>query len=173
MPEIVESGDPARIISFVEEMDRSDRENQKIIAEILASGWPENLSRKANSAIFLVVDHANLDYQKQYRPLLEDAAERGIIPKSNWATLEDRILMGENKKQIYGTQTKAFLTLSEGKSVYYMWPIEDAGNVDARRQEIGLPPLAEYLEIMESYMGQPVIWEPELSVEELLKKGEQ
>ena len=56
--------------------------------------------------------------------------------------MEDRVLLGEGKKQIYGTQ------LRSGRDTGGQWvlePIEDEAGVDARRAAVGLPPLAEYL----------------------------
>jgi len=56
--------------------------------------------------------------------------------------LEDRILMREGKKQIYGTQLHSG-PKTNGKLELY--PIDDEEHVDERRAIVGLQPLAEYL----------------------------
>ncbi|MCP4246955.1 MAG: hypothetical protein GY778_07885, partial [bacterium] len=55
------------------------------------------------------------------------------------AYLTDRVLVQEGKPQRYGTQFFA----KDG--VFKLNPIEDEAYVDARRKEVGLGPLAEYV----------------------------
>ena len=58
------------------------------------------------------------------------------------ALMTDRLLVQkEKKKQLYGTQ----LIAKDGKLVPQ--PIEDEANVDRRRKELGMPPLADYLKM--------------------------
>jgi hypothetical protein len=70
--------------------------------------------------------------------LVEEAVARGEAPAWQAAYLADRIRTLEGRGQTYGTQ---FDCDENGE----MSPnaIEDAANVDARRAEIGLPPLAD------------------------------
>jgi hypothetical protein len=56
--------------------------------------------------------------------------------------LEDRILMKEGRKQIYGTQVYSG---PETGGKLQLYPIEDEAHVDERRAAVGMPPLAEYL----------------------------
>ena len=58
------------------------------------------------------------------------------------AYLTDRVLLAEGKKQVYGTQV--------GED-YKPRSLEDEENVDKRKAAVGLPPLAEYLEEIESF----------------------
>jgi len=60
------------------------------------------------------------------------------------AYIEDRVLVAEGKKQLYGTQ----FTVHDGKLVPQ--PIEDEENLDRRRAGVGLEPFAEYRKAMES-----------------------
>ena len=60
--------------------------------------------------------------------------------------LLDRVLVGEGKPQVYGTQGKRFEDW-KGKEPE-LEPIEDEANVDKRRAEVGLPPLAEYVKFL-------------------------
>ncbi len=76
----------------------------------------------------------------KYLPLLKDLAQKGELPIKTVALMEDRVLLGEGKKQIYGSQ---IMTDYNGKT--FVRPIEDPDNVDARRFAIGLNPMAEYV----------------------------
>ena len=161
------------LILLMQQSALIDAENQRVVFEILADGWPENLSDTANSAIFLVIQHADVARQKEFREIVKEAAYGGKLPKSSWAALEDRVLMRDNKKQLYGTQTKMFQAFPEGTQVCYIWPIEDVENVDIRREEIGLPPMEEYILKVETFYGLKVIWDKTLSVEALLEREQQ
>ena len=69
------------------------------------------------------------------------------LSQSNLAYLTDRVLLAEGKKQLYGTQ----FTVVDGK--WKPRPLEDEANVDKRRAEVGLPPLAEYTKLIEQAYG--------------------
>lgn len=166
--EIINSNDTERILNYHKQMAETDLNNQKTVFEILDTfGWPENLSDSANKAIFLVIDHAELKAQKKYYPLIAHSAATGILARSDAATLQDRILMYENKKQLYGTQTVSFTY--NGQTEYYVWPVKDSKELDTRRAKIGLPPMASYIRIFQE-MGINMTWNPSLSIKELKKK---
>ena len=99
-------------------------------------------------AAFLMVQHADRDpdFQKKCLPLLEAAVQATEASGSHYAYLTDRVLLAEGKPQRYGSQ---FQTV-DGKSVPL--PLEDPDNVDARRQAVGLRPMAEYAKQMESLL---------------------
>jgi hypothetical protein len=79
------------------------------------------------------------------------AGERCIPSKqiigAELCSLADRVLVAEGKPQVYGTQAKAPGRLWKGHEPVPE-PIEDERNVDKRRAEVGLPPLADYLKMM-------------------------
>jgi Family of unknown function (DUF6624) len=65
--------------------------------------------------------------------------------------MTDRLLiLREKKKQLYGTQ----LVSKDGKLAPE--PIEDEANVDKRRKELGMPPLANYLKMVNERQDSPV-----------------
>ena len=161
------------IIYYSQKMNEIDNENQQIVFNILdTEGWPNNVSDSAHTAIFLVIDHAELPAQKKYLPMIEEQATNGFVSKSNLATLQDRILMKEDKRQLYGTQTKSFSELigDEKKTVVYMWPIESPESIDSLRATVGLPPIAWYLDILKETYGHDVIWDPALTPYEVNAK---
>jgi len=121
----------------------NDDKNRKRLAEIIdQSGWPKQrlVGERAALSAFLVLQHARLDFQQRYLPLFRAAVEGGEAKLKWLAFLEDRVLVGEGKKQLYGTQ----LIEKEGSGLR-LEPIEDEANVDERRAKMGLEPLAKYL----------------------------
>jgi uncharacterized protein DUF6624 len=84
-----------------------DEANIKRLIEIIdKEGWPGRkfVGDKASTAAFLVLQHADYTYQKNYLPLLRKAVADGALRADSLALLEDRVLMREGKKQLYGSQ---------------------------------------------------------------------
>ena len=130
---------------FVLLMAQEDKKNQEQVVKILdENGWPgiSQVGENANSAVFLVIQHAPVEIQEKYFPLLKESAEKGESKMADMALMDDRIRMHRKERQWYGSQTVTI----EGKS--YVWPIENAKNVDDRRNNVQLPPLADYLKLM-------------------------
>jgi len=128
----------------VERQNALDGKNRQRLDEIVkAHGWPKRsvFGEEASGVAFLVVQHAELDYQKKYLPLIKEAVAQKEARQSDLAMLEDRILTREGKKQTYGTQ----LRLNQTTQRMELYPIEDEENVDARRAKVGLEPLAQYV----------------------------
>jgi hypothetical protein len=126
------------------EQTEIDNRLLKRLEEIIRQyGWPARslVGAEASLAAFLIIQHADYEYQKKYFPLIKEAMEKGEIAAGHVALLEDRILMREGKKQIYGSQ----LRRNEKTGKYELWPIEDEENLDKRRASVGLEPIAEYL----------------------------
>jgi hypothetical protein len=116
-------------------------------------GWPgtELVGADASNAAFLILQHAPLAQQKALLPLFRRAVSAGNARAADLALLEDRILVGEGKKQMYGSQVTA-----GPDGVPRLHPIEDPDNVDSRRSAVGLPPLKEYLEHLERQIGNRI-----------------
>lgn len=113
----------------------TDSLNLIAVENILAAqGYPSvsSVGQDASSAVWLVIQHADLDTQERFLPQLEEAAARGDILPGYIAALKDRIDVREGRPQKYGTQYDA-----DGK----LCPLLDAQMVDQWRAEVGLPPL--------------------------------
>ena len=126
-----------------------DTANTKRVRAIVRKyGWPtpELVGRDGVDAAFLIVQHAELDFQKEMLPLVEKAYRSGGLPGQSYALLLDRVLVGQGKPQVYGTQAKRFEEW-KGQEVA-LEPIEDEANVDKRRAEVGLFPLSEYRDLL-------------------------
>jgi hypothetical protein len=128
----------------VERQNALDSRNRQRLDEIVKQyGWPKKsvFGEEASGVAFSVVQHAELDYQKKYLPLIKEAVAQKEARQADLAILEDRILTREGKKQIYGTQVR----LNQNTQLMELYPIEDEENVDARRAGVGLEPLAQYV----------------------------
>jgi hypothetical protein len=106
-------------------------------------GWlgSDIIGDQGNITLWLVIQHSDLAVQEKYLPIMREAAKNGKAPSSHLAYLEDRVAIRRGKKQIYGSQIGGDLE----KHISYVLPLEDPDNVDLRRAEAGLSPLAEYL----------------------------
>lgn len=110
-------------------------------------GWlgADVVGGKGNSTLFLVIQHADQKTQEQYLPMMREAVAKGNAAASSLALLEDRVALGQGKKQIYGSQIGMFKETNEN----YVLPLEDPDNVDKRRASVGLGKLQDYI----SYWG--------------------
>ncbi len=106
-------------------------------------GWigPDIVGRQGSSAIFLVIQHADLPIQEKYLPLMREAVKKNKAQGSSLALLEDRVALRQGKRQIYGSQVGR----DDESGQHYVLPLEDPDNVDIRRASVGLPPLADYV----------------------------
>lgn len=180
----MEGMDEDSLMAYIQRMTETDFRCQTAVFPILDSlGIPEGLSDTSYSALFLVVQHSDLEHQRKYYPLFEASAEKGLIDPSDAATMLDRILMHEGKPQVYGTQTfsrvmtvtvKASEDMVPGdntgtahttESANYLWPVENADSLDIRRARVGLPSIGTYMEIF-GEMGMTLVWDKEMTVEE-------
>jgi len=106
-------------------------------------GWvgPDKVGGMASQTLFLVVQHSDLKTQQKYLPLMREAVKNKKAEPSALALLEDRVALGEGRRQIYGSQ----IGRDDQTQKYYVLPLEDADNVDKRRASVGLGPLADYV----------------------------
>ena len=114
----------------------------KLIEIIDAHGWigKSRIGAIANQTIWSVIQHAEVKVQEKYLPLLKKSVEKGESERWHLAFLEDRVLMYNKKKQIYGTQATWDNDLKKNK----IYPIEDVKNVNQRRLNLGLETIEEY-----------------------------
>jgi hypothetical protein len=115
---------------------------------VAAHGWPGRslVGADGADAAFILVQHADRDtaFQAQVLPLLERAVAMGEAEGQQLALLTDRLAIARGSPQVYGTQA----AIVDGRVI--LKPIADSTRVDERRARVGLPPLAEYLAILDS-----------------------
>ena len=123
-------------------------------AVVARRGWPgrSEVGPEASNAAFLIVQHAVHDsaFQAQALSLMERGVANGEVRGADVAMLADRVAVHRGQPQRYGTQAK----LLEGRLV--LDPIADSAHVDERRAALGMPPLREYVRVLDSmYTAHP------------------
>lgn len=135
--------DSKEIKALWKSISEKDSINTQKVTKILDEyGWvgPDVVGGEGSQAIFLVIQHADIGIQQKYLPKMREAVKNRKASPSALALLEDRVALRTGKKQIYGSQIGRF---PDGK--YYVSPLEDPDNVDKRRADVGLSPLADYV----------------------------
>ncbi len=142
-----ERADRTSLWDMVAEIDADNTQWLKNV--VSEQGWLKysDVGIDGGDAAWLIVQHADADpsFQRQCLDLMSKL-RKNEMSQSNLALLTDRVLLAEGKNQIYGTQFVA----RDGEWVPHN--LEDEDNVDARRAEVGLPPLAEYREMLKAVM---------------------
>jgi len=118
--------------------------NERKVREILDNdGWPDIavIGERGNRTICNVIQHADNEVRIQYLPMMKKAVKDGNLNPQLLVRAEDRIATERGDLQIYGGQMKYY---PETKS-FNVWPVYDPVNIDKRRAEIGLGPIAEFL----------------------------
>ncbi len=129
-----------------------DRRNAERLKEIIADiGWPtiSKVGANASQCAWLLVQHADHDveFQRRCLALMYEAGEE--VRRDLVARLEDRVRINEGRPQLYATH----IAIDEsGEIVQPM--IEDPDRVDARRANIGLEPLEEYIENLKRIVAE-------------------
>lgn len=129
-----------------------DERNTARLGEILDEhGWPgwSLVGQEGARAAWVLAQHADRDpdFQRRALSLLGAAVDQGEASGENLAFLTDRVRRAEGRPQLYGTQTR----IVDCARVPY--PIQDPEMVDARRAEVGLGPIVEYLELRRRQLG--------------------
>jgi len=121
-----------------------DSSNLIIVEEILDKyGWlsSEQIGRKANKTLFLVIQHADQETWEKYLPVMRQAVKDGKAKARSLALLEDRTNLGRGELQIYGSQIKKDQETGE----MYVMPLTDPDKVNERRASVGLRPIEDYI----------------------------
>ncbi|MEU6346285.1 DUF6624 domain-containing protein [Streptomyces sp. NPDC046977] len=119
------------------------RENMEILAAIITAGrsWPGHRlvgERAAHTAALIAVEAPDLAFQDRVLPLLNESVRAGDADGKDLALLTDRNFVRHRRPQMFGTQ---YLPGQDGLTLY---PCIAPGDLDWRRQALGLEPHAEY-----------------------------
>ena len=118
--------------------------NIKKVKEILDKyDWPELtlIGDQGNRTICNVLQHADQETREHYIPRMKQAVLDEKLEPRYLVRAEDRIATDKGELQVYGGQMKYY---PKTKS-FNVWPVYDPINIDKRRAEIGLEPIAEFL----------------------------
>ncbi|MBL7934058.1 MAG: hypothetical protein JNL60_19295 [Bacteroidia bacterium] len=136
--------EPEKMQSVYRTMFQTDSTNLLAVKQILDTyGWlgPEVIGPNGGTTLFLVIQHSDQATQEKYLPIMRQAVKEGKAEITDLALLEDRVLIGQGKKQIYGSQ----LIYDQKTNAYALQPLDDPDHVDERRHAIGLGSLTDYL----------------------------
>jgi len=119
----------------------------KVKAILDQYGWlgEDVVGGPGNLALFLVIQHSDQMTQEKYLPMMREAVKNDRASAANLALLEDRVALGQGKRQIYGSQ----ISRDPETNRYYVRPLDNPETVDERRLKVGLQPLSEYVSIWE------------------------
>lgn len=125
-------------------MQEHHNANQEQLEHLLDEyGWP-TLSAVGHEAAYAagnVLNHSDLATRQRHLPLLKRACEYGEADWSRYAHILDRTELELGNPQVYGTQ----MELNQETGQYEPRPMIDAQDVDKRRAEKGMEPIAEQL----------------------------
>ena len=161
--EYQESGKGAfKLLRLKWKMDRIDSRNQELLDEWMETcGWPDELTPGAHRAVFMVLQHSELEPMKQNIDEVQHKVDKGLLDPDDHATMSDRIAMYEGRAQRFGTQT--FQTADSENTV---WPVVNADSLNIWRANVGLPPMEEYFAIAQDSMGVRMVMNPTLTLED-------
>ena len=131
-------------------IESTDSRNRDRLKEIIKEyGFPTDklVGKDAMQGIFIIIQHADRDkeWQKSQLSNIEKAVNNGDMDGQSYAYLYDRIQINSGEKQLYGTQ---FANVDPINKTVELAPTEDMENLDARRMEMGMMPVATYKRIV-------------------------
>ncbi len=135
-------------------MARTDAEHQQRIKSLIhAQGFPSatEVGPDGSNAAFLLVQHAtDASFQAEALTAMEPLLAAGEVSRADYALLFDRVSLAQGKPQRYGSQFK----VQDGVNV--LERLEAPAQLDARRREMGLPPITAYACAMQIFDGRKV-----------------
>lgn len=142
--------------AFMSRMVRTDSANSRRLRELVeAHGWPRasEVGLEAAQAAFLVVQHTPYeDWQRSMLSHVEGAVHSGDLDGQAFAMLHDRVQVKAGEPQTYGTQLSS---TEDGK--LRLDSLENPAAVDSLRAELGMPPLGEYLKVVEEAYSMEIM----------------
>lgn len=130
-----------------------DQKNLAFITRMLDSAGIsafENTGPDGLLTAWLTIQHGDTRTQEKYLPAFRKANKNGLLSSEHLALLEDRVLIGNDKHQRYGTQVARNARTDQD----YVQPLENVDSVDVWRARMGMCPLRAYL------MGYGINWNP-------------
>jgi len=151
-------GETRKSDDLLKEMRTNREKNTLSLCPIVKEyGWPTTAvvgKDGVAAALLLLKNSSSFALQADLLPVIVAAVKIGEIPKAVFAGYFDRLRVSAGLKQLFGTQA----TISGGFLVLY--PIETEKYVDARRAQFDLPPLADYLRVLERSYGMVMVKSP-------------
>lgn len=121
-----------------------DEQNLKWVTQFIEqNGYPGKsvVGEKYAEVAWLVLQHSSQNTLKQFLPLIKETSLDGEIDPLCYAKSKDRVLIGDKRAQLYGTQ----LFFDPKNQTYCMCKIRFKKRVDKRRKNLGLDGIESYL----------------------------
>lgn len=137
-----------QIIAKSAQVDSSNYfELKKIIEQFGFPGF-DLVGKEGSGGFWILMQHQDQhpDFQILVLDLMENEVKKENASKVNFAYLTDRVKVNTQQQQVYGTQ----MELNEDETSYQPKKCIDPKNLNQRRLEMGLPPIEEYIEMMNS-----------------------
>ncbi len=149
-------GDGEGTPSDYAEMARVDAENVTWLkAKIAELGWLDagRFGREVAEGAFLIVQHSgDLELMQTSLPAIEKDFRGGRLGPGggqDYALLFDRLQLRLGQPQRHGSQLA-----SDAEGRLFVSELEDPAQVDARRADVGMGPLADYLKLFGGMAGE-------------------
>lgn len=129
------------------------KHQQRMQALIQEAGFPSAaaVGPDGSNAAFLLVQHApDAAFQAWALAAMEPLLAEGNVSRADYALLFDRVRIAQGGPQRYGSQFK----VQDGVTV--LEPVERPAELDARREQMWLPPMTAYACMMRVMDGRPV-----------------
>lgn len=88
-----------------------------------------------NEAMWYVIQHS--DHISKYFDAVKKAGKQKEIPMRLVAMMQDRSLVQQNKKQVYGTQVARRRLGRDKEETMFVWPVKNSYLVNHRRKKAG------------------------------------
>jgi len=124
--------------------EKLNEENQQQLEQLIREkGWPKRSAVGAGAAgtAFLVVQHADLERQQKYLPVIKDLCKASEARWQEYALMYDRVQVSLGKAQRCGSQVHYNPQTKQNE----LFDLENPEKVDEWRKELGLQPLSAYL----------------------------
>ena len=134
--------DSYEIEYFWEVVEAQDKILEKQAVHIIDSyGWLgiSQVGRRANTALWAVLQHSSYASKKKYAPMLKESVLKNESQPQHYARLIDRMLINNGEPQLYGTQIDYE---SAENPIFFL--IQEPELINQRRAEIGLPDIQQF-----------------------------
>jgi len=134
--------DSPEVLKLWKLIERADKENLEDVESIIAEhGWLGGQRYGAGRrALFMVIQHADVETQEKYFPILKEASKRGRATREELAMITDRIKVSRDLPQIYGSQL-----VKDESGKYTLAPVENISKLNILRAKMGMESMEKYM----------------------------
>jgi hypothetical protein len=121
-----------------------DEQNLNWVTQYIAqNGYPGKslVGEKYAEVAWGVLQHSSQKTLKKFLPLIKEKSLIGELHPLCYAKSKDRVLIGDKRAQLYGTQ----LFFDPMNQTYCIFKIRSKKRVDKRRKKLGLEGIESYL----------------------------